>query len=88
MNYCRDSPRFDIEKVDLPDNHPFAVKKKVSIAIDATICWRPSLHVFVTLLSSQLLLDDANLMFASVSELSVVENHRSGLGVLLLLMCR
>lgn len=26
----RDSPRFDIEKVDLPDNHPFAVKKKVS----------------------------------------------------------
>lgn len=26
----RDVPRFDIEKMDLPDNHPFAVAKKVS----------------------------------------------------------
>ncbi len=27
---CRDTARFDIEKMDLPENHPFAVAKKVS----------------------------------------------------------
>ncbi len=27
---CRDTARFDIEKMDLPENHPFAVAKQVS----------------------------------------------------------
>ena len=27
--HCRDFSKVDIEKVNLPENHPFAMKKKV-----------------------------------------------------------
>ena len=74
MDYCRDSPRFDIEKVDLPDNHPFAVKKKVSVAIDAEFCWHPNLHVFCRVLSSQLFKYDAHGARASESSCSKLYN--------------
>lgn len=31
--HCRDAPKIDIDQLDLPENHPFAVKKKVSSCI-------------------------------------------------------
>lgn len=45
VSACRDMPRVDIDKLELPDNHPFAVKKKVSLRVRLCTCFDLFMHM-------------------------------------------